>query len=875
MKKMMLLLAAIGLYVSVSAQMPGMAPGNGKGQSAPNIGHIYGKLVDSAGKPVSDASVILLQGKFDTASKKMKEVLLKGLTTKSGGEFSFEELPMFGALKLKISATGYKSIEQNVSFKMQMPSGGGAPKQGGDMSQAMNAFDKDLGNIKMVNDVKQLQAVTVTASKPTLRMDIDKKVYNVEKDIVNAGGTALDVMKNVPSVNVDIDGNVTLRNATPQIYIEGRPTTLTLDQIPADAIESVEVITNPSAKYDASGGGSGILNIILKKNRKTGYNGNVRTGVDKYGAVNGGGDFNVRQGKFNVSAAAFVNQNKGRTTGTTDRTNFGDTVTDIHQSNKDINKGAFIFGRLGIDYFMTNRTSFSLAGVRVHGEFKPTQLLTTTTDSLFNSGTQSSYSERNANTNRVFNGTGVQFGFKHLFPKEGETLTADMNYFSGKNTNNSLYSTNYFSDGTGSNIIDNSQQKTIGVGDNQFLTVQTDYVKPLNTKTKLEAGLRLQQQKLTNITDNYFLDNTTNDFVLSDAASINYKNTNNIYAAYVSVTSSIKKFGYQLGLRAERSDYSGDLISTKEHFSNSYPISLFPSVFLSQKFDGNHELQLSYTRRINRPNFFQLIPFTDYSDSLNITRGNPNLVPEFTNSFELSYLKTLPHNNTILASVYYKLTNNLITRYLDTAQNELTGKQDIINSYVNANSSRTIGAELTTVTALTKWWDMTANINIYNSKINTDNVSGTSQAALWSWFGKLNNNFKLPAKFKLQVTGIYQSKTNLPANTNNNNMGGAMGMQTQSASQGYIRAFYSVDAAVSRSFLKADAATVSLSFSDIFRTRKSDQHSESAFFVQDYNRLRDPQMVRLNFTYRFGKMDVSLFKRKNTNTMDSSQGMQQ
>jgi len=871
----MLLLAAIGLYVSVSAQMPGMAPGNGKGQSAPNIGHIYGKLVDSAGKPVSDASVILLQGKFDTASKKMKEVLLKGLTTKSGGEFSFEELPMFGALKLKISATGYKSIEQNVSFKMQMPSGGGAPKQGGDMSQAMNAFDKDLGNIKMVNDVKQLQAVTVTASKPTLRMDIDKKVYNVEKDIVNAGGTALDVMKNVPSVNVDIDGNVTLRNATPQIYIEGRPTTLTLDQIPADAIESVEVITNPSAKYDASGGGSGILNIILKKNRKTGYNGNVRTGVDKYGAVNGGGDFNVRQGKFNVSAAAFVNQNKGRTTGTTDRTNFGDTVTDIHQSNKDINKGAFIFGRLGIDYFMTNRTSFSLAGVRVHGEFKPTQLLTTTTDSLFNSGTQSSYSERNANTNRVFNGTGVQFGFKHLFPKEGETLTADMNYFSGKNTNNSLYSTNYFSDGTGSNIIDNSQQKTIGVGDNQFLTVQTDYVKPLNTKTKLEAGLRLQQQKLTNITDNYFLDNTTNDFVLSDAASINYKNTNNIYAAYVSVTSSIKKFGYQLGLRAERSDYSGDLISTKEHFSNSYPISLFPSVFLSQKFDGNHELQLSYTRRINRPNFFQLIPFTDYSDSLNITRGNPNLVPEFTNSFELSYLKTLPHNNTILASVYYKLTNNLITRYLDTAQNELTGKQDIINSYVNANSSRTIGAELTTVTALTKWWDMTANINIYNSKINTDNVSGTSQAALWSWFGKLNNNFKLPAKFKLQVTGIYQSKTNLPANTNNNNMGGAMGMQTQSASQGYIRAFYSVDAAVSRSFLKADAATVSLSFSDIFRTRKSDQHSESAFFVQDYNRLRDPQMVRLNFTYRFGKMDVSLFKRKNTNTMDSSQGMQQ
>lgn len=745
------------------------------------------------------------------------------------------------------------------------------------MSGALNAFDKDLGNIKLANDVKQLQTVTVTASKPTLRMDIDKKVYNVEKDIVNAGGTALDVMKNVPSVNVDIDGNVTLRNSTPQIYIEGRPTTLTLDQIPADAIESVEVITNPSAKYDASGGGSGILNIILKKNRKTGYNGNVRAGVDKYGAVNGGGDFNVRQGKFNVGASAFVNQMKGKTYGTTDRTNFGDTSSTIHQTDYNRNIGAFIFGRLGIDYFMTNRTSFSLAGIRVHGQFKPTDFLNTTTDSLYNSGIKSLYSDRNSNTNREFNASGVQFGFKHLFPKEGETLTADLNYFSGKNSNNSFYLTNYFSNGPGSDIASNSQQQTIGQGNNQFLTVQTDYVKPLSTKTKLEAGLRLQNQKLVNINDNYFFNDSSNSFLLSPAASTNYNNTNNIYAGYVSMTSAIKNFGYQIGLRAESSSYSGDLITTKQHFSNSYPISLFPSVFLSQKFSGNQELQLSYTRRINRPNFFQLIPYTDYTDSLNITRGNPNLVPEFTNSFEFSYLKTLQHNNTILASVYYKHTSNLITRYLDTALNELTGKQDLINTYVNANSSYTVGAEVTTVFNVAKWWDFTTNINVYNSKINTNNVSGSSQDALWSWFGKLNNNFKLPAKFKLQLTGLYQSKTNLPVNTNNNNMGGPPGMQSQSASQGYIHSFYSVDAAISKSFLKNDAATVSLSFSDIFRTRKSDQHSESAFFVQDYNRLRDPQMLRLNFTYRFGKMDVSLFKRKNMNTSggDATQGMQQ
>ncbi len=870
MKRIIVFMAATLLSFSAFSQMPGM----GNAQAAANIGHIYGRVLDSLGKPIHDATVLLLYTRMDVTTHKMKEVLYKGITTKANGDFSFEELPVTGKLQLKISATGFKPIAQNVSFNMPKP---GVQPAMGNMSQALNAFDKDLGNIKLAEDVNQLQGVVVTAtSKPTLKMDIDKKIYNIEKDIVNAGGTALDVMKNVPSVNVDIDGNVTLRNATPQIYIEGRPTTLTLDQIPADAIESVEVITNPSAKYDASGGGAGILNIILKKNRKTGYNGNVRAGVDSYGAINGGADFNMRQGKFNFNASAFVNQNKGKTFGTTNRTNFGDTSTSVNQSSTDKDNGGFVFGRVGLDYFMTNRTSFSAGMVRVHADMSPNQFLSTNIDSLLNTGTTSQYSERYANTHRIFNGTGAQFGFKQLFKQEGQTLTADMNYFSGNNSNNVLYNTNYYHNGAGSAIINNTQQQTIGTGYNQFLTAQTDYVKPFGKKSKFETGLRFQQQKLTNGTDNYYMDNASKNFILSNLASINYKNTNNVYAAYASVTSAIKNFGYQLGLRAERSDYSGDLLSTQQHFSNSYPISLFPSVFLSQKFKGNNEVQFSYTRRINRPNFFQLIPYTDYSDSLNITRGNPNLVPEFTSSFELSYLKTLPHNNTFLASIYYKHTAGLITRYLDTAQNYLTGKQDIINTYVNANSSYTVGAELTGVTKLTKWWDMTMNVNIYNSQINTNNIIGNSQAALWSWFGKMNNNFKLPGKFKLQLTGLYQSKTNLPVNNNGGQQMGPPMMQSQSASQGYIRSFYSVDAAISRSFLKNDAATISISMSDIFRTRYSDQYSVSNFFVQDYNRLRNPQMIRLNFTYRFGKMDVSLFKRKNTNTsgMDALQGVQ-
>jgi ferric enterobactin receptor len=188
-----------------------------------------------------------------------------------------------------------------------------------------------------------------------------------------------------------------------------------------------------------------------------------------------------------------------------------------------------------------------------------------------------------------------------------------------------------------------------------------------------------------------------------------------------------------------------------------------------------------------------------------------------------------------------------------------------------------MGAELTTINTITRWLDITANFNLYNSKINTANVNEQVQPALWSWFGKFNSNFKLPAKFKLQITATYQSKTNLPVNSNSGQMGGPPMMAAQSASQGYIKSFYGIDAAVSRTFLKNDAATVSLSFSDIFRSRINDQYSSSPYFTQSYYRLRDPQMIRLNFTYHFGKLDVSLFKRKNLNNngmSDATQGMQ-
>ncbi len=306
---------------------------------------------------------------------------------------------------------------------------------------------------------------------------------------------------------------------------------------------------------------------------------------------------------------------------------------------------------------------------------------------------------------------------------------------------------------------------------------------------------------------------------------------------------------------------------------------MFPSIFLSQKLKGDQEIQLSATRRINRPNFFQLIPFADYTDELNITKGNPALVPEFTSSLEMSYSKQFNKNHNILTSAYYKKTTDLITRYLDKGINPFTGKDAIISTYINANSSASYGMEFTSQDFLTKWWDVTTNVNVYNSTINATNVTDMAASSMWSVLGKLNSNFKLPADFTAQLSATYQSKTNLPQGGGGGGFGGgppgARGGggpggggfgQAQSAAQGYIEPFYGIDIAIKKTFLKTKAVSATLSLSDIFRTRSFNQYSESEYFTQYYNRLRDPQMIRLTLAYRFGKIDALLFKRKNNQT---------
>lgn len=853
-------LSLILIQAASQAQIPAGGGGNRGGQQM--NGRFYGKIIDSQlNKGIDAASVQLIQNKMDTVTKKRKDVVIAGMLTSANGDFSLENVPLFGQYKLVITAIGYKTYEQMVKFDIKMPDRNAMSS--GDMSSLLNMADKDLGNIKLKVDAQLLGNVTVTADKPLMQLGIDRKIFNVEKNLTSAGGTAVDVMRNIPSLAVDLDGNVTLRNAPPQIFIDGRPTTMQLDQIPADAIESVEMITNPSAKFDASGGTSGILNIVLKKNKKVGYNGSVRTNVDSRGMVGAGGDINVRQNKINFFSSLNYFPRKSLGNGWTDRnTLVGNPPSLLEQVDKSTSRGRMAFARAGFDYFIDNRNTFSLSGGMGGGKFKSwnySDLYTT----FYSTPTSNLFGERNSFSNGDFRFKGLQAGYKHNFPKPGRELTADVNFNRRDNTNDNSITTNY-SATKGASIDSSYSQRQVGDGYGSNLVVQTDFVNPLSEKAKMEMGLRLAYNDNNSVNQIYQLDPGTGMYNLNSLLSSDFKSRATILAAYATYTNSIKNFGYQLGLRAESSTFDGDVPSKGNTFDIDFPLSFFPSVFLSQKMKGDQEMQLNYSRRINRPGFWQLFPFIDYSDTLNLSRGNPGLEPEFTNSIEVSYQKLFKNRANFLASLYFKNTNGLITRNQILENNPVTGKEQLVNTYVNANSSYITGLELTFKTKLYKWWEITSNLNLFTSKINIDDPAIPEQDQFFSYFGKLNNTIKLAKNLNLQVAGEYQSKTILPPGGGGNRFGGGgMFGQSSSTAQGYIRSNYFVDAGLRFDFLKNNMASISLAVSDVFRTRRSYIYSESAFFTQDVFRRRDPQVLRLNFNWRFGKFDPNLFKRKN------------
>ena len=849
-------LIVVSSYAFAQAQPPkGNRQGGGPRQAM--VGKVYGKIIDADTKKPVEYAVVQVFKAVAAGEDSTKAPLIGGGISAANGDFSVENVPVGESLTLAVNFVGYGIYRSKFTLNA---------------GQGMGMPEKDLGNIKLAVS-STMKEVVIDGGDSDYKIEFDKRIYDVEKNPMNAGGTAEDVLRNIPSVQVDLDGNVSMRNAAPQIFIDGRPTTLTIDQIPADAIQKVEVITNPSAKYDASGGGGGIVNIVMKHNRGMGYNGSLRAGADSRPRTNVGGDINLRQGKFNFFANGNYNQRKSISRGYTNRDTYLSTdTTHLYQEQTSTNLGYFLSGKAGIDWFADNRNTLTLSQSITKGQFNPLDSIDAQTDTLVDGiETGSSSYLRNSETNRQFQNLGTSLLYKHLFAKEGTELTSDINVNIIESSFQGDYVSRY------SDAMASIQQQK-GSGKMQLYTTQTDFTNKISDKLKVEAGVRGSVRHYESIYDNFRLNETTGEYEELPGLLVNYEFVDQVYAAYGTVSKNAENWKYQVGLRAESSNYQGKLRDTDLSFKVQYPISLFPSLYLTRVISETQDVQLALSRKINRPSFMQLIPFVDYSDSLNVSRGNPELQPEFTHLAELSYQKSYNKKNVFIATAYARYITNLTIRNQITEYNPIMQRDIVINTYDNAKSSTALGLELVSRTSITSWFDLTANLNLYQSAIDGTNISASLTNKQASWWTKTNAIFKLPKGFTFQALFDYSSRKALTVGSSDRaggmegggggrmgggGGGGGMWGGTENTVQGYVEPTYGLDLSVKKEFGKNKNMTFTLSMQDVLRTRVQYTHSETDIFIQDTFKRRDWQLVRFNFSWKFGKVDAALFKRKN------------
>ncbi len=820
MTKHILIFLLFSLFsFSVFAQFPGMSGGgNTKGvnMSNMNFARLYGKILDAKTKePVEFAAAALLW--FD------KDSAIAGCLAKSNGDFALENLP-FGGYRLRISFLGYKNYDQRIFVNMQ-------------------SVDKDLGNIMLEPDEALLKEVTVTEEKSTMNMSIDRKVYNVDKDMSAKGGTGLDAVKNIPSVSVDADGNVSLRNNGVMIYVDGRPTTLTLQQIPSDQIDRIEVISNPSVKFDASATG-GILNVIMKKNTKPGYNGMVMAGVGTGDRINSMVNLNVKETPFNFFVMYSYNQQANANDGFTNRTNLfnGNVVGYYDQTNVARFSNAFQFGRAGFDYNINNRNSITLSGNYVHGTFNTVDNqkseIFDSSRTLLNNGIRVNDSKS------WFTNYTAQLQYRKTYPKAGKELTSDLNF--NHNFGNSKYlntTENYMPGSTTPDPnFSNLMANTGNSGANMY-NFQLDFVNPINDFTKFETGVKSNYSQSHNKQNTLFKTFADYDYVEDTSLTNHYSIDNLVTAAYVNYSSKIWGISYQGGLRFESSYYKGTLTNKGQYFSYQYPTgidnlmnAMFPAVYFSKKLPHNQEVQLNFSRKINRPNFFQLMPFVMASDQQNIRIGNPKLKPEFYNLAELNYNIQWNKLN-YLTSFYGRFTENPIT---NVAYPQAPGSLVLINTFENGSNSFTYGWEQTLKATVFKNLDITANFNYFYTSVNWNPTPTTTMNnSGYSYTSKLTLVYKFPKNISMQVNGTYEAPKIMP--------------------QGTSRQYYFMDASLSYNW--KFKWMFNLLLSDCFNSKRMGSLYDTPYYTQELVRRRETRYLRFSVTYLFGKMDVSIFKR--------------
>ncbi len=795
------------------------------------VGKITGKIVDAQNNEgIPYASALLLD--------KKTKAIIKIVQSDVDGSFLLGSLPK-GVFTFKASYVGFQTmVRDSVSI-----------------SDAVK--EVNFGDIKMKTAKGNiLSEVTITAPKATMQMGIDKKIFSVDQSLVSEGGSASDLLQNVPSVQTDIDGNVSLRGSSGvRVLIDGKPSLIAggniaqiLQSIPASSIESVELITNPSAKYDAEGQ-SGIINIVLKRNKKLGFNGSVALTAGNRKNYNGNTSLSFQNNKVNLYGNYSYRYGNRIGGGFNNIEYLNPSPTSLafasqNNNSVDLNKGHNL--KAGLDYYLAEKSVISFSsGLNIRNADENEFL---NIDQLYANRNPFSLSNRSNNEQQKGNSYDLGLDFSQKFKRPKEEFTANFGYSEGSNNNYQIYNTTiYNTKGNTANDID--IQRTERDGFNRNYNIQIDYTRPLGDFGKLEGGYRSQIRisESSTYADQLSPINGTYDF--NYALSNDFNNKDQVHAAYINYQNQIKSFGYQIGLRAEDAKLDTRMGAYNINSNLAYTpgqvayTRIYPSVFLTQKISDAQQVQLSYSRRVNRPRGWDTNPFLDVSDPLNYRQGNPNLQPEDVHAFELSYSRFWKKFS-VISSAYMRQTDDVIQRIrTEPDVNGIT-----ITTPQNLTRNISSGLELIGRFDLVKKWNFTANVNVYQSKIIGVPALGIVENSGFSWNANLTNNFTLPLGITLQIKGDYRA--------------------AEVMAQGKRNAMYGMDAGGKYDF-KDKKSSLSLNIRDVFASRRWSMTTEGNTSIVDFSRQMQGTMANLTYSYRFGK---TAFGFKKTKKQDEQSG---
>ncbi len=791
------------------------------------LGVIKGKVIDSKTKEA-------LQFVNVSVKTKANASLVKGGVTDQSGEFVLGGLKD-GTYIVNVSYIGYKAYENEFTISSK---------------KSVN-----LNQISLAEDSHVLKEVEVVGQKAQMRFEIDKKVFDVDQNISSAGGSASDVLSNIPSIEVNNDGDVSLRgNSNVTVWINGKASGLSadnraqiLEQMPAENIEKIEVITNPSAKYSPEGT-AGIINIVLKQDRKAGYFGSVQAGADSKGGYNGSFNINYSSSKFDIYGNVGRRHHERTGGGNTNRTNTQGTEStsdDTYLNTKSDQDGEHsgVFLRGGVTYHATKKDHLTVGGFGMFGGMNSSSNI----NYLSNVPNSFYKSFRSSNSDNSMNGGNLEVGYKRDFTKDSYLdFTASYNKWGMDNT--SIYDqTSYFTDKTTS-----SYQRQLNNMNHHNWEFQLDYQNKINDNATLEAGYKGTLGRENSPVETYS-GLSESSAVFDNSLYNRFIYNQDVHALYATYSGRIKKFGYQIGMRGEYSKVntkSEDYTFASTPFQKDY-FSLFPSAFISYSLPENNEIQLNYTRRISRPWGGQLNSFMNITDSTNISFGNPKLNPEYSNALELKYIKNW-ENHTLSLSGYYRTTDDVIQsiRYLDGNVMKST--------YENVAQTTSAGIELVGKNKLFKILDLTTTVNLFYYKLDgfsylpagkTTPVIGNADEN-FSWNARMIANIILPKSFSLQLTGGYNAK--------------------QVVAQGTQKANYMLDAGLRKSFMNK-RFSLSINARDILDSRKQHTITYGTGFIQDSENWRGGRKIGFTLTYNFGNMRAK--NNKQNKASDDSMSM--